>query len=131
MNIFSGSRDGQGLGAALTNPTELALRKGKLPQHYPVTFAGTVYEDAEAAYQALQAQEASEDDRDLLMARIIAAKFEQHPRLHDLVTQRGGVSFLESCEHFTFAKTERFRAWEGKGRASRFIRALIAGYQRA
>jgi hypothetical protein len=64
------------------------------------------------------------------MVDIIAAKLRQHPRLGEAVKRRSGVSFLERCEHFTGARSESFRAWEGFGRESRFIRNLIAGYER-
>ena len=49
INIWSGCSIG--IGAALTNPTELAFRKGNLKNHYPVEFKGRVFRDAEAAYQ--------------------------------------------------------------------------------
>jgi hypothetical protein len=56
------------------------------------------------------------------MVDIIAAKLRQHPRLGEAVKRRGGVDFLERCEHFTGARSEAFRAWEGFGKESRFIR---------
>ena len=128
FNIFSGSRDGNGLAAALTNPTTLSRRKGTVQQDYPVEYAGKVWPDAEHAFLMLQVEEEAYDD--LIMVDIIAAKFKQHLRLAEAVQQRGGVNFLEKCEHFTGAKTPRFAAWEGYGRESRFIRNLIAGYEK-
>lgn len=128
MNIFSGSQDGDGLAASLTNPTELARRKGLIKQSYPVAFWGSMYPNAEAAY--LTAAWGIRDAfRDALMADIIVAKFEQHPELARRVTELGGVAFLERCRHLTGAKSERFRLWEGFGRGSRFIRNLIAAFE--
>lgn len=126
MNIWSGAG---GLASALTNPTEFAKKKGKLKNSYPVRFDGAVYDDAERAYQKLKIGIDSEDDK--LMARIISAKLQQHRRLYDEITQKGGETFLETCSHFTGAQTERFRSWEGVGTKSRFIRNLIAGYKQA
>ncbi len=132
MNIFSGSRDGDGLAATLTNPTVLSWRKGTIKQAYPVHFAGCEWPDAETAYLTL-ARETSAWSRgslDDLMADIIAAKFAQHPELAAQVQELGGVAFLETCKHLTGAKSQRFRAWEGFDRNSRFIRNLIAAFER-
>jgi hypothetical protein len=129
MNIFSGSTDGNGLGAALTNPTQLSRRKGRIKQDYPVHFNGVVWPDAEHAYLTLATGDAEHDDK--LMVGIIAAKFAQHPALRDAVKDLGGVRFLETCKHITNARSARFRAWEGFGRQSRFIRNLIEGYRLA
>lgn len=129
FNIFSGSTDGNGLAAALTNPTTLSRRKGCVAQHYFVEYAGRTWVDAEEAYLSL-ARTLSKKEQDALMVDIIVAKLEQHPRLGEAVRQRGGVAFLEKCEHQTQAKSARFKAWEGYGRESRFIRNLIAAYER-
>lgn len=127
MNIFSGSSDGDGLGASLTNPTGLARRKGKIKCDFPVRFNGIDWPDAEKAYLTLAIDDIAHDD--MLMTQIIAAKFAQHPSLAAKVQTHGGVAFLETCKHITNARSARFRAWEGFGRASRFIRNLIAGYE--
>ena len=129
MNIFSGSTDGSGLGAALTNPTQLARRKGRIKRDYPVHFRGVDWPDAEHAYLTLATGDADHDDK--LMIEVIAAKFTQHAELRDAVKERGGVAFLETCKHITNAQSARFRAWEGFGRQSRFIRNLIDGYRLA
>ena len=123
MNIYSGSG---GLGSALTNPTELARRKKKLNRAYMVTLYGHVYADAESAYQALKQGQYHEDNA--TMAYIIAAKFIQHPELLREVEARGGIDFLRKCSHITGARTQAFKAWEGRGLQSRFIRNLLAGY---
>lgn len=123
MNIFSGAG---GLGSALTNPTELARRKKKLAQSFPVTLDGHKYSDAEAAYQSLKTGQARKDD--ILMVEIIAAKFDQHPFLLELVDKSGGVHFIMGCTHFTGAKSAAFKSWEGTGLSSRFIRNLVAAY---
>jgi hypothetical protein len=124
VNIFSGSDDM--LGAALTNPTQLSVQKGKLEQGYPVVFNGKRYPDAETAYQILKSRN---PDRDALMVDILVSKFKQHGCLATAVRINGGISWLESCEHTTFARSESAQAWEGKGRASRFIRNLIQAYE--
>lgn len=131
-NIFSGSRDLNGLCAALTNPTLLATRKGTIQGAYPVDFQGVRYPDAESAYQDLKAGVGWGDETgaltDDLMANIIAAKLEQHPRLFYRVRDLGGLQWIATCRHMTFAQTARFRSWEGQGWASRFIRNLATGY---
>ncbi len=126
INIYSGEK---GLGAALTNPTELARRKGNLGSKFPVTFRGETYPDAEAAYQACKSGDVWAND--WIMQRIICRKFQQHIPLFEAVCQRGGVFFLQQCSHLTGAKTERFQRWEGKGEESRFIRNLVAGFKMA
>lgn len=126
INIYSGAG---GLGSALTNPTELAFQKGMLKRRYPVVFGGRRWPDVETAYLTLKGQDSAANDR--FMAELIAAKLIQHPVLLEAVRARGGVAFLEACSHFTGARTERFQAWEGQGRESRFIRNLIAGFELA
>lgn len=126
INIFSGE---VGLGAALTNPTELARQKGKLAHAYPVTVLGRRFPDAESAYKQLRSD--SPIANDALMAELIAAKLRQHPRLLEAISRRGGVPWLECCSHWTGATSEHAKAWEGSGRESRFIRNLIAGYELA
>jgi Domain of unknown function (DUF4326) len=127
INIFSGSRDMQGLGAALTNPTVLSKQKGTIKKDYPVTFRGAVYPDAETAYQALAQGKVDE----LLMGQIIAAKLMQYPHLLNAINQNGGAQWLEQCQHHTHAKTPTFQAWEGIGRNSIMVRCLIRGYEAA
>ena len=123
MNIFSGE---QGLGGALTNPTELARKKGCIQHSYPVVYGGKRYADVEVAYMVLNTGVDAADDK--LMAELIAAKFQQHPALLAEVQAKGGASFLEKCSHFTNARSSGFQSWEGHGLDSRFIRNLIAGY---
>lgn len=128
INIFSGER---GLGAALTNPTELARQKGGLDQAYGVLFAGRQWVDVETAYHVLGAQRGSPEQRDQLMVELIAAKFTQHPELYREVSERGGEAFLRECSHFTGARTAGAQSWEGHGLQSRFIRNLVAGFAAA
>ena len=126
INIFSGER---GLGGALTNPTEMAKFKGSIAQRYPITYHKHQFVDAEQAYQVLKTGDPAHDDE--MMANVIAQKFLQYPRLLEEVTKRGGVAFLEACSHITGARSEGAQRWEGHGRESRFIRNLIAGYEKA
>ena len=126
INIFSGAG---GLGSALTNPTELAYQKGALKQRYPIVFGKRRWPDVETAYLTLKGEDRQANDA--LMAELIAAKLTQHPRLRETIVQRGGAPFLAACSHFTGARTDRFRSWEGEGCDSRFIRNLIAGFELA
>lgn len=123
MNIRS--RSTHPLLAALTNPTELAVRKGILKRSYPVTDkTGRVWPDSEAAYNAFKTGDTPRDER--VMVGIIAAKLEQHPELVEEIRGRGGVAFLERCDHLVGVRGSR---WEGKGSDSRFIRCLIAAFE--
>lgn len=124
INIFSGVA---GLGGYLTNPTEMARAKGCVPRACRVTFAGKLYPDAEAAYQANKRPKP--DENDTMMAEVIAAKFRQHPFLVEEVQEKGGAPWLATCSHFTGAKTPGAQSWEGAGLESRFIRNLVRGYE--
>lgn len=124
INIFSGSSDW--LGAALTNPTELARRKGTLSLRLPVIFQGRTWPDVETAYLTLKP--ASREEADELMVELIIAKLQQHPVLLSEIGLRGGRPFLQACSHFTNARTPGFQAWEGHGEESRFIRNLLQAY---
>lgn len=126
MNIYSGEN---GLGGALTNPTELARRKGNLVEKYEVVFRKRTYPDAETAYHALKTTSAEENDR--LMVELIACKFRQHERLTQAVARRGGAAWLRTCSHLTGAKSDSAISWEGVGMNSRFIRNLAVGYELA
>lgn len=132
INIGSGSTDANGLGAALSNMTELACRKGTLARSYPVEYSGIIWLDVEAAYQALKEHSAeATEHNDRLMAKIISAKFKQHDRILRAVAQRGGAAWIKRCSHFVEAKSPQGQAWEGRGTQSRFIRNLIAGFEDA
>ncbi len=123
MNISSRSTDP--FLASLTNPTELARRKGKLSHSYPVIDkTGKRWADSEAAYKAFKTGDTPRDER--VMVRIIKAKLEQHPQLIEGIKERGGVAFSERCAHLVGVRNSR---WEGYGRESRFIRCLIAAFE--
>jgi len=64
------------------------------------------------------------------MADIVTERFRQHPELTAAVSQRGGAMWLATCNHVTYARSERGQSWEGQGLASRCIRNLIKGYRR-
>jgi hypothetical protein len=145
INIHSGSDSP--LGAALTNPTETARYKGKIQHSYPVSFRGNPYRaantshkaekyfngkpegvpyvSAEDAYQAWKETVPVGRDRDRLMAEIIATKLQQHPKLMRGIEANGGTRWLEQCEHTVTGRS----FWEGKGRNSPFILALIEAYE--
>ncbi|MHB1665983.1 3'-5' exonuclease [Thiomonas sp.] len=126
INIYSGA---PGLGGALTNMTELARQKGAIKKAYPVRFQGVVYLDAEAAYQGRKGPDPQQNEG--LLIQIIHAKLRQHPKLQQAITQRGGERFLRNCAHRTGAQAPGKQHWEGDGMESRFIRCLLAGYQRS
>jgi phage pi2 protein 07 len=123
MNIWSGSD--VKFAAALTNPTSVSKRKGKIVNDYPVTVDGVTYLDAESAYQKLK-WAGSAGQRFEVMTRIITEKLKQHPRLKEMITVRGGVAFLETCTHCV---TRKGSVWEGEGRKSKFIVCLIDAYE--
>ena len=116
-NIWSGA--GKGL-SVLTNPTELAHRKGTLKKHYPVRFKGLIYPDAEAAYQAHKMSL----PRFPLMVEILVCKLHQHPLVYETLKNSGGVRFLSQCSHTVYGRSW----WEGIGEESPFIRALQSAY---
>ena len=125
VNIWSGHN---GPEAALTNPTALAKRKGHLFRDYPVHFRGKTYVDAESAYHSHADGKSFEEAQEIVFL-IVHAKLTQYPELVDLITARGGVAWLESCTHSTGAGTDGFKRWEGRGRESAFMRALIRAYE--
>lgn len=127
-NIWSGSGDGDGTAAALTNPTEISFRKGSIRRHYPVSYGGREWLDAEEAYQG---NKGPGSDRDEVMVEVIVAKLLTYPHLGDAVRVMGGLPFLRKCRHETGARTPSLRRWEGKGEGSRFLRNLMAAYSKA
>jgi hypothetical protein len=122
INIWPGSDIG--IGAALINPTELAFRKNKIKNHYPVTFRGVNFRDAESAYQEYKSRDMQESIE--IMTEIIVCKLQQHPRLFEAITQRGGVEWLKRCRHIVGVRNSR---WEGYGLESNFILCLVFAYQ--
>jgi hypothetical protein len=144
-----GSRSSDPLGAAMTNPTVKAKELGKIQGEYPVSFrdnaavpagkygpetysqdkpAGIPFVSAEQAYQHYKTTVPLGEPRIQLMAEIIQAKLEQHPKLFAAITQRGGVEWLENCTHYVTSARDNY--WEGKGKESPFIHALIEGYSK-
>ncbi|URD53579.1 hypothetical protein [Chroococcidiopsis sp. CCNUC1] len=145
INISSGSQDP--LGAALTNPTVKSKAKGRIQGDYPVSFrdnpevkagtygpetysqdkpAGVPFASAEQAYQHYKTGLPLGEERIELMAEIIQAKLEQHPKLYQAIASRGGVQWLENCTHYVTATHDSY--WEGRGDRSPFLRALMRGY---
>lgn len=121
-NIWSGAV--KPAWAALTNPTEMAVKKGTLQRSYPVTINNKTYPDAETAYLALRS-----GPRDIpTLIHVMTEKLFQHPELADYITQQGGVDWLHTCQHNTNAKTPGKQFWEGIGVNSPFIKCLISAY---
>lgn len=121
------SSNSKGLAAALTNPTELAKKKGNLTVSYPVTVRGKEYPDAEAAYQALKGTATKDDGPNStynLMVEILKAKLEQHPRLVSEIDKVGGKSWLSKATH---QPTNKNTVWETGGK-NWFIEALTDAY---
>lgn len=68
-NIWSGASDS--FLASLTNPTELAKRKGNLKSSYPVTDKnGKVWADSEAAYKAFKSKNSNAEYDKKVMVKI-------------------------------------------------------------
>ncbi|PSB52042.1 hypothetical protein C7B67_08520 [filamentous cyanobacterium Phorm 6] len=122
INIWSGSDIG--IGAGLTNCTELAFRKNKIKNYYPVIFKNVTFADAESAYQKHKNGELQQDIE--TMTEIIVCKLQQHPRFIEGITQRGGIEWLKRCRHIVGVRNSR---WEGYGLESNFILCLIFAYQ--
>jgi hypothetical protein len=121
------SSNAKGLAAALTNPTELARRKGNLDRSYTVTFEGKTYPDAETAYQELKSAATMDDGPNNtynLMVRIIKAKLEQHPELITQISEQGGSDWILSSTHQPSSKNT---VWETGGK-NWFIKALNEAY---
>ena len=117
-NIWSGDK----VRAAFTNPTELAFRKGNIDVHYPVTFGGLNFEDAEEAYQHFKKDQLKDD----LMSLILLSKLQQHPTLTKTIKESGGENWIKECDHIVYGNSP---FWEGKGMNSRFIRCLLVAYK--
>jgi len=120
-NIWSGNRKL----AVLTNPTELAHRKGNLKRHYPITYKQKAYADSEAAYQA--ATRMHKHDLYFLKATmidILVVKLQQYTAVFSAIVESGGELFLEKCSHVVTNKGR----WEGHGRNSLFIDCLIKAF---
>jgi hypothetical protein len=120
VNISSNTK---GIGGALTNPTTKSKKKGNINYDYPVIFRGEYYSDAEEAYQANK-KSVKDEDKQALMVEIIKAKLCYNPDLVEGIDEHGGVAWLERCSHKIAGK-----AWEGEGRESTFIQALITAYE--
>jgi len=129
INIYSGSKEFNGLGASLTNPTELSYKKGNITGHYPVEFRGRKHRDAETAFWKY-AKGLSFVEQQELCTEIIVAKLDYYSELVKAIDLNGGVEWLEKCRHFTGARSEKFKQWEGHGKNSAFIRCLINAYER-
>jgi len=125
------SSNAKGLGAALTNPTELAKSRGNITQSYPVEFNGKTYKDVEQAYQALKhkseaktkpTKETSKNYK--LMVDLIKAKLQQHPRLVSEINKKGGSAWILSSTH---QPTLQDTVWETGGQ-NWFIESLADAY---
>jgi len=117
------SSNARGLRGALTNPTELARRKGNIRKSYPVKFAGRRYKDAETAYKTLKPAYKNAEHY-ALMVEIMTAKLEQYPALVKALTRKGGSAWIMSCTHQPKPSADR---WTTKGK-NWFIKALNEAY---
>jgi hypothetical protein len=128
IEISSKSR---GLGAALTNPTELAKRNGNIDNSYPIEYKGVVYPDVEAAYQTLKdpsetfTKPLQKDSKNFkLMANLITKKLQTYPFLTEDITNEGGLKFIKASTH---NPTKKKSVWETSG-SNWFIDALALAY---
>lgn len=119
----------KGFGAVLTNPTELAKKKGNLTKSYPVTFEGKTYKDAEEAYQENKGKYTKSGrgpgSTYELMIKILTAKLQQHPEIVNEITKQGGSKWLLASRH---QPTNKNSVWETGGQ-NWFILALNDAYQ--
>jgi hypothetical protein len=121
------SSNSKGLAGALTNPTEIAKRKGNIDKSYPITYGGTLYKDVEEAYQRLKDKTEArkkpkkEDSRNYrLMVDLITAKLNQFPELVDQIKEKGGSEWILNAVH---QPTNKGTVWETEGQ-NWFIEAL-------
>ena len=144
-NVYSGNGISPFL-AALTNRTNdlprtgkggstSSLEKGNVKNRYPVVFGGRIYPSSEHAYLQLSPEAGKPDtvspEEIDLMARIIAEKLRQNPKLLERVQQRiAGVGesatpqdWVQLLVHWTQAAGR----WEGNGLESPFLQALAKG----
>lgn len=122
-NISSNSK---GLAAALTNPTELAKRKGNLTQSYPIDYKGKSYPDIESAYQANKAPYLKTKTTGVLMTDLITNKLQTYPQLVKGIKDKGGMNYLEKSTH----KITGDNYWEtGEGKSDGFMTALKQAYR--
>jgi hypothetical protein len=122
VNIYSRSKDQ--LGVWLTNPTFLALKNGFTNRRFPIIYKGEEYEDVETAYFANRSTR--KDQR--LLIELIEIKLRTYPDLVQAIDDRGGLKWLESCRHKTWAKTPGMQWWEGQGLDSPAISCLYLAY---
>lgn len=134
------SSNTKGLGAALTNMTELAKRKGNIAQSYRVYYQwlnkeGEAeeqnFEDVEEAFQELKDKSEANTKPSIdksknykLMVNLITAKLEQHPRLVSEITKQGGSAWILSSTH---QPTTKNTVWETGGQ-NWFIKSLNDAY---
>lgn len=124
------SSDAKGLGAALTNPTELSKKKGNIEQDYSITYKDKDYISVEAAYQANKVDETktkpnkSESANYNLMVELITEKLHTYPKLVSAITKLGGLGYLAKAVH---QPTKQNTVWETGGK-DWFVDALKEAY---
>lgn len=126
------SSNSKGLAGALTNPTEIAKRKGNIDKSYPITFGGVLYKDVEEAYQRLKDKTEArkkpnkENSRNYrLMVDLISTKLNQFPELTEAIKEQGGSQWIMDSTH---QPTNKNTVWETDGK-NWFIEALNDAFQ--
>ena len=130
-NIASGRRGTSELARKLTNKYN----------EVSVEYKGTVFKNAEHAYQTWKSGSFDQSGFDAqgergrmpadkntnyqTMVEILTAKFEQHPELVDEINKRGGVEYLKQSTHNVLGRQNDY--WETSGQ-NKFIEALIDAY---
>lgn len=129
ISISSSSNDT--LGAALTNPTELAKSKGKISKSYPITYKNKTYKDVEEAYQALKDTSEAKTKPDrfksknyALMVDLLQTKLATYTELPTAITAQGGTPWILGSTH---QPTNQNTVWETGGQ-NWFIEALNESY---
>ena len=143
------SRSSDPLGGVLTSTTVKSKQVGTIEGEYPVSFRdnkampagnygletytqakgeGQPFLSAEQAFYAYKETLPLGEPRVQLMAQILTARFEQHPRLVEAVTKRGGVEWLENCSYKVSSENTKGNFWEGEGLKSPYVRAIAQAY---
>jgi hypothetical protein len=143
------SRGSDPLGAVLTSTTVKSKQVGTIKGDYPVSFRdnkemssgnygpetyiqskpeGQPFLSAEQAFYAYKETLPLGEPRVQLMAEILTARFEQHPKLAQAITEKGGVEWLESCTYKVSPENSKVNFWEGEGLKSPYIRAITQAY---
>lgn len=113
-----------------------ALSTNNMPKNY-ANFkdkTGKEWDSVISAYREFKLPDNTPEQQEknlAIMTRILVARFQYNPDLITQIKQRGGVTWLEECcyhRDFSDANYELFKIWQGYGKNSRYIQALINAF---